>query len=376
MINVFQPSLGAEELEAVRRVFASNWPGKGKLTAQFEEAFANHLRVPRENLRSSNSCSEGLFLSLKLLGIGPGDEVVMPSISFVASANATIERGTKPVFCDVDRRTLNATAETIEAALTPRTKAVMLIHYGGLPTDMDPILELLRPRGIRLIEDSACSVASVYRGRACGTLGDIGVWSFGPNKILVTGDGGMVFSADPEMARRSELELYLGMSSQSGFSNTAAASRWWEFEVASDGRRGITNDICSAIGLEQFRKLPGFIDRRRAIDRIYRRELAGLEWLSPPPEVPADCRSSHYFYWIQVAGEGRRDRLAAHLRSKGIYTTFRYHPLHRVSFYGAADLNLPCTELAAEETLLLPMHQSLSDSDVQKIIEATRGFPA
>ena len=374
MINLDQPSLGAEELEAVRRVFASNWLGKGKLTAQFEEEFANHLRVPREHLRSSNSCSEGLFLSLKLVGIGPGDEVVMPSISFVASANAAVERGAKPVFCDVDRRTLNATAEAIEAVLTPRTKAVMLIHYGGLPADMDPILELLRPRGIQIIEDSACSVASLYKGRACGTLGDIGVWSFDPAKILVTGDGGMVFCADLEMARRAELELNLGRS-KSGLANVAA-SRWWEFDVFCAGRRSNTNDICSAIGLEQIKKLSTVLDRRREIDRFYRRELADLEWLTPPPEVPPDCRSSHYFYWIQVAGEGRRDRLATYLRDKGIYTAFRYHPLHRVSFYGATDRSLPCTEQAAEETLLLPMHQSLSDADLQKIIEASRAFPA
>ncbi len=375
MINVFQPSLGAEELEAVRRVFESNWLGKGRLTGKFEEAFAAHLDVPSGHLRSANSCSEGLFLSLKLIGAGPGDEIVMPSISFVASANAAISRGAVPVFCDVDPRTLNATAQTIEACLTPRTKAVLLIHYGGLPADLDPILELLRPRGIRLIEDSACSVASVYKGRACGTIGDIGVWSFDPAKILVTGDGGMVYVRDEEMARQVELELYLGLGSQSGFSNNASA-RWWEFEVACDGRRGITNDICSAIGLEQIKKLPGFLERRRQIDEIYRRELSGVEWLTLPPEVPADCRSSYYFHWVQLAGEGNRDRLATHLRDRGIYTTFRYHPLHRVAFYAHSGGRLPRTEQAAEETLLLPLHQSLTDSDIDQILDAIRSFPA
>lgn len=373
MIHNCQPSLGAEELDAVRQVFQSNWLGKGRLTGEFEEAFAAHLGVPREHLRSANSCSEGLFLSLKLIGAGPGDEIVMPSISFVASANAVVERGARPVFCDVDRRTLNATAESIEAVLTPRTRAVILIHYGGLPADMDPILELLRPRGIRLVEDSACSVASTYRGRACGTIGDIGVWSFDPAKILVTGDGGMVYARDPEMARRAELELYLGLGSQSGFSS-AASSRWWEFDVTCAGRRGITNDICSAIGLEQLKKLRAFLDRRAEIDRIYRRELAGIEWLTLPPEVPEDCRTSNYFHWIGVTGEGRRDRLAKHFRGKDIYTTFRYHPLHSVAFYGHAGGRLPGTEQAAEETLLLPIHQSLSDSDVQQVLDAIRCF--
>jgi len=375
MINVFQPALGLEELEAVRRVFESNWLGKGRLTADFEGAFAGHLGVPREHLRSANSCSEGLFLSLRLLGAGPGDEIVMPSISFVASANAALDRGAKPVFCDVDPRTLNATAESIEAALTPRTKAVILIHYGGLPADMDSILALLRPRGIAVVEDSACSVASVYRGRACGTLGDIGVWSFDAAKILVTGDGGMVYVRDPDMARQAGLELYLGLGSESGFSSTAS-SRWWEFDVSCAGRRSVTNDICSAIGLEQLGKLAGFVERRREIDRIYREGLGGVEWLTPPPEVPGDCRTSHSFHWIRVAGAGRRDRLAVHLRDKGIYTTFRYHPLHRVAFYGHGDRPLPRTEQAAEETLLLPMHQSLSDSDMQRILEAIRCFPA
>ncbi|NQW49409.1 MAG: DegT/DnrJ/EryC1/StrS family aminotransferase [Planctomycetes bacterium] len=373
MINVFQPSLGVEELEAVRRVFESNWLGKGKLTESFEEAFAVHLGVPREHLRSTNSCSEGLFLSLKLIGAGPGDEIVMPSISFVASANAAVERGAKPVFCDVDPRTLNATAKTIEAVLSPRTKAVLLIHYGGLPAEMDPILDLLRPRGIHIIEDSACSVASAYKGRACGTLGDIGVWSFDPAKVLVTGDGGMVYVRDPDMARRVELELYLGLGSQSGFSK-AVSSRWWEFDVTCAGRRGITNDICSAIGLEQLKKLGAFLERRAEIDRIYRRELAGIEWLTLPPEVPGDCRTSHYFHWIQVPGEGRRDRLATYLRGKGIYTTFRYHPLHRVAFYEHAGERLPCADQAAEETLLLPIHQALTDSEVERILDAIRCF--
>jgi aminotransferase len=375
MIHVFQPSLGAEELEAVRQVFQSNWLGKGRLTEAFEEAFAAHLGVPREHLRSANSCSEGLFLSLKLIGAGPGDEIVMPSISFVASANAAVERGARPVFCDVDPRTLNATAETIAAVLSPRTRAVLLIHYGGRPVDMDPILDLLRPRGIHVIEDSACSVASAYKGRACGTLGDIGVWSFDPAKVLVTGDGGMVYARDLEMARRAERELYLGLGSRSGFTN-AAAARWWEFDVECAGRRGITNDICSAIGLEQLKKMAAFLERRAAVDRIYRRELAGIAWLTPPPEVPGDCRTSHYFHWIQVPGPGRRDRLATHLRERDIYTTFRYHPLHWVAFYDHAGGSLPGADRAAEETLLLPLHQSLTDSDVERILDAIRGFSA
>src|SRR5687768_8465038 len=177
-INVFQPTLGAEELEAVGGVFASSWVGRGARTDRFESEFAAHLGVDRGLVRSVSCCTEGLFQSMDLLGIGAGDEVVLPTISFVGAANAVAACGATPVFCDVDPRTLNATAGTLEPKLTTRTRAVLLLHYGGLPARLHEILPLLHGRRVALIEDSACSVASRIDGRACGTFGDVGVWSF------------------------------------------------------------------------------------------------------------------------------------------------------------------------------------------------------
>src|SRR5678816_2362158 len=159
MINVFQPALGAEELEAVRRVFESNWPGKGKVTDQFEADFARHLGTDRELVHSTSCCTEGLFQAMTLLGIGPGDEVVLPSISFVGAANAIMASGAQPVFCDVDGASLNCTADTIESCITARTRAVLILHYGGVPCDMEAIGGLLARRRLLLIEDNACSVA-------------------------------------------------------------------------------------------------------------------------------------------------------------------------------------------------------------------------
>ena len=373
MINMFQPALGTEELEAVRKVFESNWAGKGKLTDRFESEFAAYLGVDRTLIRSLSCCTEGLFQSMALLGIGPGDEVILPSISFVGAGNAVAASGARPVFCDVDPRTLNATAEHIAAKITPKTRAVMILHYGGLPCQMDEICALVEERRLALIEDSACSVASRYQGRACGTFGDVGSWSFDAMKILVTGDGSMLYVKDAEMAERAEQLLYLGLVSKSGLDRAQSVdSRWWEFEISCFGRRAIMNDIASAIGLEQLKKLMGFIQRRREVHERYTTSLSDLDWLRVPPELPKGVESSYYFYWIQTQ-LGVRDQLARYLREQGVYTTFRYYPLHWVSLYNAGGI-LPNTELAAQTTLCIPMHHSLSDSDVDKVIDCIRSF--
>lgn len=371
-INVFQPALRAEELEAVRHVFESNWVGKGRVTDRFEAAFAEHMKKDRALVRSLSCCTEGLFQSMPLLGVRPGDEVILPSISFVGAANAIVAAGATPVFCDVDPRTLNATAEWIAEKITPRTKAVLLLHYGGVPCEMDEIGSLLDARHIRLIEDSACSIASSYKNRACGTFGDIGVWSFDAMKIVVTGDGGMIYCRNADIASRAELGMYLGLTSESGFSN-AGDERWWEFDVFSPGRRAIMNDVASAIGLEQLKKLPAFIGRRRAIQELYDRAFSGLDWLQTPPQVSSYAQSSYYLYWIQTRPDVR-DRLALRLREDGIYATFRYYPLHRVKLYGACAARLPHTEQAAQTTLCIPMHQSLSEEDTLRIVDAVRDF--
>ncbi len=371
MINVFQPDLGAEELEAVKRVFASNWVGKGQVTAQFEAAFAKYIGVDGSLVRSVNCCTEGLFQAMSLMEIGPGDEVVLPTISFVGAANAVLSCGAKPVFCDVDARTLNPTAALLEERFTSRTKAVLILHYGGVPCEMDEISSLLEGRGIALIEDSACSVASRYKGRACGTFGDIGVWSFDAMKILVCGDGGMIYCRSSDLARRAEELTYLGLMTKSGLAS-ATDSKWWQFEISCGGRRAIMNDILSAIGMEQLKKLTSFIARRREIHERYTERLSEEGWLRVPPAISKECESSYYFYWIQTK-PNVRDALARYLKDMGIYTTFRYYPLHWVKFYGS-EVSLPNAELAAQSTLCLPLHHSLTDVEIDTILRAVLDY--
>jgi dTDP-4-amino-4,6-dideoxygalactose transaminase len=380
MINIFQPSLGNEELARISDVFRSNWLGKGNVVLDFEKGFAASLRADPSLFTSTTCCTEGLFLAMELFHVGAEHEVIIPSCSFVAVGSAVLAAGAKMVFCDVDPRSMNVSAANIAAKLTERTKAVYVTHYGGVPCDMDPIIELCRPRKIAIIEDAACAVRSFYKGRACGTLGDMGVWSFDAMKIICTGDGGMIYLRAPKLMEAAKESLYLGLPNKqkSGMDNSATGTpTWWEYQINRPGRRAVMNNVAGAIGLSQLEKLPGFLARRRAIHDRYDRELSGLKWLALPPPLPSDCESSYYFYWI---GLERRDALAKYLLDQGVYTTFRYWPLHRVDYFldRAArldDTGLPGAEHASRNVLNIPLHQALTDDDVTRIIDLVRRFP-
>ncbi|MFD9961802.1 DegT/DnrJ/EryC1/StrS family aminotransferase [Amycolatopsis sp. NPDC058986] len=369
MINVFQPSLGEEELAAVGEVFASCWIGRGPRVDAFESGFAEHIGVPRNQVTSMNSCTEATFLAMELLGVGPGDEVVLPTVTFVGTANAVASRGARPVFCDVDPRTLNAGVADVRSRLTAKTKAVLLLHYGGHPGEIARIADLCRERGIGLIEDAANAQASSVEGRACGTFGDIGVWSFDHGKIAVAVDGAIMYTKDPELAARAAKLAYLGMEQATGYGEAMRThTRWWDFEVSSFSRRSIMNDVLAAIGVVQLGKLKGFVARRREITARYDENLRGVAGLVPRPVLPAGHESSYYLYWVQMDA-GIRDVVARDLYDRGIYTTFRYPLLHKVKAYGG-DAHLPSAERAAAATLCLPLHQALGPDEVDFVSAA------
>ncbi len=370
MIQLFQPQMADDELRAVKEVFASNWIGRGRKVEEFERKFAEHLHILPEHVVSVSCATEGLFQALVLLNICPGDEVILPSISFVGTYNAIVNRGATPVFCDVDEFTLNPTAAMIEAKITKKTMAVIILHYGGHPcNDMAAVMDLCREEGIELIEDSACSPASRTAGYPCGTMGDIGIWSFDAMKVISCGDGGMIWCPDDDRMKRLRKQLYLGISEQSGLASKD--DEWWKFEVEIPGaRRAIMNDITASIGIVQLGKLKEFVDKRFQLWKVYNNQLQGLDWLTLPPrsEPWQGSESSYYFYWVQC---DRRDELANYLRKHGVYTTFRYYPLHWAT---KSNDNLPGTERAASRTLLLPLHQSLQLHEVVKICELVREF--
>lgn len=368
MINLFEPNVGRAELSAIEDVFASRWLGAGECVERFERAFGDHLGRPPEELVAVTSCTEGLFQVFAALDLGPGDEVVLPTVSFIGAAHAVTSTGATCVPTDVDPGTLNPTLEQVERAITTATKAILLLHYGGLPGRAAEIAALAERRSITLVEDAAVGLGSSTDGHPCGTLADFGVWSFDPAKLLTTGDGGMVWGRDRELIAQLRRNVKLGLG-PTGFRRRGESQRWWEIEPTAAGRRGAMNSIAAAIGLAQLDRLPRFIRCRDEIAAAYDRALEPLPWLTLQRWPATAARS---FYWIQVDADVR-DRLATHLLTNGVYTTYKYWPLHRTRLY-ASSSSFPGADLAAKTTLLLPMHQGLDDNDVTQVITAVKSF--
>jgi len=374
MINVFQPCVGQEELQLIAEVLQTNWLGHGSVVQEFEAAFASQLKTDPGQFVSTTSGTEAIFLAAELFDFKSDDEIIVPSISFIAVGSSVVAKHAKLVLCDVDPHSLNVTADYIAPYITEKTKAVIVTHYGGVPCDMDPILDLCLAHNIRVIEDSACAVKSFYKGKATGTLGDMGLWSFEAGKLITTGDGGMVYLNSEELITNAKEQLYLGLtgSEKSGIDRSATGhEQWWEIQIGRPGRRAIMNNIAGAIGLAQLNKIDTFLVRRKAIYQRYSKELAQYSWLTSPPLHGDGIEPSYYFYWIQLK---RRDELAQFLREHGVYSTFRYWPLHKVPYFEQSATKLPNSEFASQQTLLLPLHQALSDDDVTRVLELMKTF--
>jgi aminotransferase len=380
MINIYQPSLGDEELEIIEDVFKSNWLGygrQGKYQEEFIKNFSNILvdnnintTVSADNLLTISCCSEALFQSVESY-VNEGDEVIIPSINFVAASNAVIHKKAKPVFCDVNPRTLNVELKHIEPYVTDKTSAIIVIHYAGVPCDIENISEFCKDKGIRLIEDNASSPFSKVNNRNTGTFGDMGLWSFDPMKVITTGDGGVIYCKDRDLLKDIKYRTYLGLKSSA--SSNSVDKKWWEFDVTFPGSKYTINDISAAIGVAQLKKVNDFLKIRKHIHETYNSELSKIDWLQTPNDIPNNIISSYYMYHIQLQTENDRNNLAKYLRENDIYTTFRYYPLHWVKYYKSTQ-SLPNVEYAANHTLNIPIHQSLSDDDLEMVISSIKNY--
>jgi dTDP-4-amino-4,6-dideoxygalactose transaminase len=365
MISVFGSKVGREELTEVRSSLGAQWMGIGPKTKAFEAAFAERLGLPGFALL--DSASNSLHVALKLLGLRAGSEVILPSLTWIACAHAVVLCGHRPVFCDVELDTQNCSRRTIEPCLSPKTGAIMVVHYAGKPVDMDPILELGKP----VVEDAAHAVDSKRDGRPCGAMGDLGVFSFDAVKNLATPEGGGITARDPGLVDRARLLRYCGIG-KSGFQASVDKDRWWEYQIVDFMPKFLPNDITAGIALAQLRKLDRLQARRRRIWALYQREFAKVGWLTRPTEASSNERHSYFTYFIRTP-PGVRDRLAKYLFAENIYTTLRYHPLHLNPIYGS-KARLPNCERLNEEGLNLPLHPSLEDKDVDRIVSAIRKF--
>ena len=374
MIQVFSNSLGERETKAVERVLKSRWLGRGEECAGFEAEFAEHICSRRSLL--FNNCTSATLCLLRALGIQDGDEVIIPSVQFLGVANCIIQAGAVPVFADVDPYTLDILPQEIDRLISAKTKAVFILHYGGHPA---PIRDIrAAAHGIFLLEDAANAVSSRYHGVPCGTLGDGGVWSFDAMKILSMGDGGALWTSHGWAWEWAECYRYFGFTPKTTSGTDGmrkGQDRWWEFGLTAISERHISNDVLASMGRVQLAKLPFFITARQRIWETYQAELSDIGDLILPPEPETDCETSYYLYWIQTK---ERDRLARYLADHGVYTTFRYYPLHRVKRYDAyrrhAGVSLPNADLAADRTLCIPLHQNLTETEIGQIIDAIKAF--
>lgn len=365
MISVFGSKVGQEELDEIRTSLEAQWMGIGPKTRAFEEQFAQHLGAPGFALLDSGSNS--LYMAVKLLNLAPGTEVILPSLTWISCAHAVVLAGCVPVFCDVDLYTQNVTAETIAPHITSKTGAIMVVHYAGKPVRMKPILEF----GFPTIEDAAHAVDSKLGGNACGTLGTIGCFSFDAVKNLAMGEGGGITAQDPVLIERARTLRYCGIG-KSGFEASANKERWWEYNIVDFFPKFLPNDINASIGLAQLRKLETHQAYRKQIWELYQREFVNLAWLVRPCDPEPDEQHSYFTYFVRVLN-GKRDQFARYLYNHGIYTTFRYHPLHLNPIY-RSSARLPNCEQLNEEGLNLPLHPNLTSADIDKIISTIQAY--
>lgn len=367
MIPVIRPVLGDEEARAAAEAVASGWIAQGPRVAEFEAAFANAIGTG--DAVAVSSCTTALHLAMIAAGVRPGDEVIAPSMSFIATANAARYVGAQVVFADVDPQTLNITPATIEPLLTDRTRAVILVDQGGVPADLDAMRELCDPRGVTVVEDAACAAGSTYRGRPAGAGAALATFSFHPRKLLTTGEGGMVTTPDPAVAARLRRLREHGM-------DISAAARHADRRVriehyAELGYNYRMTDIQAAIGLVQLRRLPEIVRRRRQLAERYQRLLGripGLQMIRDPGYGTTNFQS----FWVALPADFpvTRNGLLQLLADAGISARRGIMAAHLEPAYaGYGDgAQLAVTERLSSSSLILPLFHELTEDDQDRVV--------
>jgi dTDP-4-amino-4,6-dideoxygalactose transaminase len=371
-ISVMKPWLGPEETEAVAEVIASGWVAQGPRTAEFERAFSEAHGVSHGV--ATSSCTTALHLALVFAGVQPDDDVVVPSFSFIATANAVTYVGARPVFADVDLLTGNVTAETLDAVLTPRTTAVIAVDQGGMPVDLEPIRQLCDRHSLALIEDAACGAGSTYRGNPVGTGADVTAWSFHPRKLLTTGEGGMLTTDNPQWADRARRLREHSMDVSAAERHTSVLPVQEHYpEIGFNYRM---TDLQAAIGLVQLRKLPEMVRRRRALAADYRSVLStipGLRYVADPDYGTSNVQS----FWVEVLPDFplNREELLGWLAADGISARRGIMASHRQAAYaGHSGLvaPLPLTERLTDHTLILPIFHTMTEEERRRVTSSLR----
>jgi dTDP-4-amino-4,6-dideoxygalactose transaminase len=369
-IPITRPYIGDEEKRLVSQVIESGWVSQGPKVAEFEKRFAEY--VGARCAVATTSCTTALHSALSVSGIGEGDEVIVPSLSFIATANAVIHCGAVPVFVDINPETCNIDVEKIEEAITDNTKAVIPVHQMGLPADIETVSSIARKHGLKVIEDAACAIGSAYRGKKIGGHhGTVACFSLHPRKVITTGEGGMITTDDEDFAARLKRFRHHGMS-------ISDIERHESGKVITESYPEIgynyrMTDIQGAMGLVQLDKLPSILDKRRQIAALYDRELGNIPHIKVPG-VPGHVYHNYQSYWIELLHSApvSRDVFMQSLLEKGIATRRGIMAIHLERCYRKDSLLLPETERITKNTVLLPIYPSLTEEEQMYVIQCIK----
>ena len=362
------PEISKADRKAVDRVLKSGWITTGSVCARFEAEFRQRLNVPFAF--AVNSATAGLHLALESLGIGNGDAVVIPSLTFAATAEAVLYCGAQPILADVDSKTLTLSISSLKQAIERhgnRIKAVIPVHYGGRPCEMNEIAAICAPLGIKIIEDAAHSFPGTYNDCFQGTIGDAGVYSFYATKTLTTGEGGMVVTRNPQAAAFIEKARLHGID-RPVWNRYTSPDAPPTYDIVCRGYKYNLTDMAAALGLSQLKRADDMRNRRKRIAEIYQNEFSAL----PGVELlPFDDRSSFHLYVVRIK-DGKRNIVYKKMKENGVCCSIHYRPLHLMTFYQtAADGNsadLTETTAAYNEILSLPLFSSMSRKDLKYVV--------
>ena len=363
---------GIEEEEAVRQVIRSGWLSMGEVTQGFERDFAAFIGA-KHTLAVTNATA-ALHLACLAVGIGAGDEVIVPSLTFVATANAVRYTGATPVFADVESLDwLNISPASIESRITERTRAILVVHYAGFPCDMPAIMDIARRHNLTVLEDSAHAIGSTLTERTLGTWGAVGCFSFFSNKNMTTGEGGMLTTDDDALAERLRILRSHGMTSLSWDRHKGHA---WSYDVVDLGYNYRIDEMRSALGRVQLGKLPNYNQRRQHLTALYRELLTEL---APEVQMPfGEERGTSCYHILPVLLPSGTDRIhfMEGLKSHGVQTSIHYPPVHQFQIYHddwqKRGASLPVTEEAAARQVTLPLYPTMRDEQVEWVAQAIK----